>query len=624
MMKKLRKKIWIVILVVCVALLVYLHYIDHRGPDSAPAQRSVAARVVGTPQELLVDLRDDVSNEEIRRLESKYGLRLRLNSRHSLGERLYRSVARLTAQRLSSLGARLVQEPAVELVEPDQLFSIPPLEAQGTRFFGDEDGRTAKQLRSSRPSGALRGEAAQFPNDPKYKYQWHLDQIAMPKAWPRRSGKGVIVAVIDTGVAYRDLGSKFKRVPDLAQTEFVKGYDFVNDRDEALDDHGHGTHVAGTIAQSTNNGIGVAGVAFRARIMPLKVLSARGFGSVADIADAIRFAADHGAKVINMSLGANRSSSILAKAVTYAHKKGVTVVCAAGNNGRGQVSYPAAYPEAIAVAATQFDRSTTFYSNWGKEIDVAAPGGNTRVDQNNDGMPDGVLQNTIAIGKPDQNDYLLFMGTSMASPHVAGVAALVIENGVTKPDAVERVLKSTARHPAGKQWDPHYGAGIVDAGAAVGRTATDYGLYTLALSGLLGIGLLMRLRGRGQLLLRPGVGAGAGLLLGASGLFFLPGLALGPLQSGLPAWDLTLLGVATPLGHSALVPLALALALWSVRRLRGLLFGLAVGVAGHLLFKVSLSTVDIAWIPNVMGLDQIWLGLNGMICLGLANLLARR
>ena len=115
--------------------------------------------------------------------------------------------------------------------------------------------------------------------------------------------KSVLVAVIDTGVAYKDRGKKFKRVPDLAKTEFVPGYDFVNDHEHPLDDHGHGTHVAGTIAQSTNNGIGVAGVAYKARIMPLKVLSSRGFGSVADIAEAVRFAADKGAKVINMSLG---------------------------------------------------------------------------------------------------------------------------------------------------------------------------------------------------------------------------------------------------------------------------------------------------------------------------------
>src|SRR4029077_3838565 len=130
--------------------------------------------------------------------------------------------------------------------------------------------------------------------------------------------------------------------------------------------------------------------------------------------------------------------------------KGVVVVCAAGNDGRGKVSYPAAYPHAIAVAATQYDETTTFYSNWGKEIDIAAPGGNVRVDQNGDGQPDGVLQHTIVPGDTGRTAYLWFMGTSMASPHVAGVAALIVGAGIRKPDAVEQILLDTARKPKTK------------------------------------------------------------------------------------------------------------------------------------------------------------------------------
>src|SRR5262249_6686879 len=151
-------------------------------------------------------------------------------------------------------------------------------------------------------------------------------------------------------------------------------------------------------------------------------------------------------------------------AIKYARSKGVVVVAAAGNDGRGRVSYPARYPGVIAVAATQFDETTTFYSNWGAEIDVAAPGGNTRVDQNKDGKPDGVLQHTLVIGDPSKTDYQFFMGTSMASPHVAGVAALIESAGVRKPDAVEELLLDTARKPkssaaAGGRVDDHYGAG---------------------------------------------------------------------------------------------------------------------------------------------------------------------
>src|SRR4051812_48648012 len=212
--------------------------------------------------------------------------------------------------------------------------------------------------------------------------------------------------------------------------------------------------------------------------MPLKVLSARGSGSVAGIAQAIRWAADHGANVINMSLGGPTAIGTMGSAVKYARDKGVTVVAAAGNDGRGKVSYPARYPGVIAVAATQFDESTTFYSNWGAEIDIAAPGGNTRVDQNGDGMPDGVLQHTIVPTDTSRTDYLWFMGTSMASPHVAGVAALIVGAGVREPAAVEQVLLDSARKPktsatgasagrSAERVDNHYGAGLVDAAAAL-------------------------------------------------------------------------------------------------------------------------------------------------------------
>src|SRR6185295_1691959 len=195
----------------------------------------------------------------------------------------------------------------------------------------------------------------------------------------------------------------------------------------------------------------------------------------------------------------------MGSAVKYAHDKGVVIVAAAGNDGHGRVGYPAAYPGVVAVAATQFDESTTFYSNWGREIDIAAPGGNTRVDQNGDGKPDGVLQHTIVPGNTSQTDYLWFMGTSMASPHAAGVAALIVGAGIRKPDAVEEILLGTARAPrtqagqdGGKRVDDHYGAGIVDAAAALKKAELGRGAGELGLGGgmaLLGA-LLIRRRGR--------------------------------------------------------------------------------------------------------------------------------
>jgi serine protease len=615
------KKSWIAVLALIILLILWIVFVRAE-PEQEPSTSPDYAAATGPTvigDQLLVDFNDDVSDDEVERLALKYGLKLKLNSKHSLTERLYRAtLKRLPARLLKKLRA----EPLLEHAELDAIYSIPPLEAAVTRF-------------DAPPAPEPNKKKTFRPNDPKYRYQWHLDQIGMPDAWPKATGKGVIVAVIDTGVSHQDYGKRFKGVPDLKQTEFVKGYDFVNNREVAVDDHGHGTHVAGTIAQSTNNKVGVAGVAFGAKIMPLKVLNAGGYGNVGDIADAIRFAADHGAKVINMSLGSNRSSRVMAAAVKYAHGKGVAVVCAAGNNGHGKVGFPAANPGAIAVAATQYDRTTTFYSNWGKEIDVAAPGGNTRVDQNNDGMPDGVMQNTIKINKPLENDYLLFMGTSMASPHVAGVAALIVGRGVTDPDAVLKLLKATARHPGGKKWDEHYGAGIVDASAALDKSTTSWGAYKLGLGGLLGLLLMLRLRSRGLLALKLGAGALGGLVLGSSGLFVLSTLGLtggmpsalsDVLTNGAPAWDMALLGAGghgNPLFYSALLPLGLTALLYGTR-LRGLVFGFAVGVAAHLLFAIPFDTHDVTWIPNVMALDQLWLGLNGLACLGIAWLVAKK
>src|SRR5690606_16757092 len=170
------------------------------------------------------------------------------------------------------------------------------------------------------------------------------------------------------------------------------------------------------------------------------------------------------------------------------------VVCAAGNEARSRVGYPAANDHAIAVSATNYERGLSFYSNWGTAIDVAAPGGDTRSDKNGDGKPDGVLQNTIAIQNPTVSEYLWFQGTSMASPHAAGVAALIVGEGVTHPDEVERVLKKSAKHPNGAEWDKYYGAGIVDAEAAVAMAQSQYaperagllGFLLIALSGFVG------------------------------------------------------------------------------------------------------------------------------------------
>jgi serine protease len=312
------------------------------------------------------------------------------------------------------------------------------------------------------------------PNDPYYSpYQWHFDNgvyggIGMEEAWDISKGAGVTVAILDTGIAYENNGFWYKKAPDLAGTCFVSGYDFVNNDSHANDDEGHGTHVAGTVAQSTNNSEGVAGIAHEACLMPVKVLNSRGSGSYADIADGIRFAADNSAQVINLSLGGSSGSNTLRNALEYAYNKGVTIVAAAGNSNSNSLLYPAAYDEfVIAVGATRYDEARAPYSNYGAGLDLVAPGGDLSVDQNGDGYGDGVLQQTFGR-RPTNFGYYFYEGTSMASPHVAGVAALVIANAnATTPDTVRAVLEGSADDLGDVGHDQYYGWGLVNAYGAL-------------------------------------------------------------------------------------------------------------------------------------------------------------
>jgi len=315
---------------------------------------------------------------------------------------------------------------------------------------------------------------AQFvPNDSYYNpYQWNFDNssyggIHMQDAWDTSTGSDVIIAVIDTGVAYEDY-SIYRRAPDLSGTVFVPGYDFVGNDTHPNDNEGHGTHVTGTLAGTTNNSSGVAGVAFHASVMPVKVLNAQGSGTYADIADGIRFAADNGAHVINLSLGGSSSSQVMYDAVKYAYEKGVTIVAAAGNNGVNGVLYPAAYDDyVIAVGATRFDETRAPYSNYGSSLDIVAPGGDVSVDQNGDGYGDGILQQTFGSNVRSFG-YYFYQGTSMATPHVAGVAALVIANGnATTPDDVRTALESSADDIGVPGRDNTYGWGLLNARSAL-------------------------------------------------------------------------------------------------------------------------------------------------------------
>ena len=336
--------------------------------------------------------------------------------------------------------------------------------------------------------------ALNAPNDELYPRQWHLSNtsyggINAESAWDISTGLGVVVAILDTGIAYENYSEKnqagsnssYQQAPDLAGTFFVAGYDFVNNDEHPNDDSasGHGTHIAGTVAQNTNNGIGTAGVAFDAYLMPVKVLNNWGAGTYADIAEGIIWATDNGAHVINLGFGGSEPSMALEEAIAYSYNRGVTLIAAAGNDGIGGVVYPAAYDDyVIAVGATRYDETLANYSNFGLNLDLVAPGGDLNIDQNGDSYRDGILQQvykvdgfgTISWG------YGFMEGTSMAAAHVSGIAALLIANGnAASPAEVRHALESTAEDKGAAGWDIRYGWGIVDAFAALQWTASKPG-----------------------------------------------------------------------------------------------------------------------------------------------------
>jgi serine protease len=293
-------------------------------------------------------------------------------------------------------------------------------------------------------------------------------------------GRGVRVAVLDTGVAYRNIG-RYKRSPDFANTKFVAAYDFVDNRREVVDRNGHGTHVAGTIAESTNNRIGVSGLAWGATIIPIRVLDSNGYGDAATIAKGIRYAARHNAKVINMSLEFStsvRASEIpdIISAIRYANQRGAVVVGSTGNEGEARVAYPARTGIVIAVGATTDDGCLASYSNDGVGIDIVGPGGGSDAQlsqdpscvvghQGRDIYQMTYLNSISRFGLPSG-----YRGTSMAAPHVSATAALVIASKVLGPSPtpaqVECRIKATARRLGIPGPNRIYGWGLVDAGAA--------------------------------------------------------------------------------------------------------------------------------------------------------------
>lgn len=299
--------------------------------------------------------------------------------------------------------------------------------------------------------------AAMIPNDPYYSpYQWHMTRIGMESAWDMQTGSGVVVAIVDTGVK--------QSLEDLANTNFMAGYDFINNDNDPTDDEGHGSHVCGTVAQSTNNNIGVTGIAYNCTIMPVKVLDQNGNGSYDAIANGIIYATDNGADIINMSLRGLSPNTTLENAVNYAWNNGVVVISAAGNDYSNIPVYPASYTNSMSVTATNYLDQKADYSNWHSTVDICAPGGDGN-DYNGDGYMDGVLQNTFS---GTSEGYYFYTGTSMATPHVVGVAALVkAANPALTNAEIRNILETTAEDLGTSGWDQYFGHGIVDAPAAI-------------------------------------------------------------------------------------------------------------------------------------------------------------
>ena len=332
-------------------------------------------------------------------------------------------------------------------------------------------------------------------NDEAYRFQWHYSLINVPGAWDTSTGSAdIVVAVVDTGV--------LPAHPDLAG-QLVDGYDFIRDPDEAADGDGidpnpqedigdadpgainfHGTHVAGTVAAAGNNGIGVAGLAYGSRVMPLRAINASG-GTLYDVNQAIRYAAglenDSGtvpqnpARVINLSLGGGGFSASSQDLYNELRSLGIVVVAAAGNESSSAASYPASYANVISVTAVDAQQRITSYSNTGVTVDISAPGGDGSVDLNGDGYPDGILSTG---GSDGEHAYTFLSGTSMASPHVAGVVALMLSvNPELDGDDIDRLLGSGAlTDDIGETGrDDLYGYGLINARKALDAALSEAG-----------------------------------------------------------------------------------------------------------------------------------------------------
>ncbi|MFW5984799.1 MAG: S8 family peptidase [Halanaerobiaceae bacterium] len=271
-------------------------------------------------------------------------------------------------------------------------------------------------------------QAQSKPNDPQYNYQWNLDLLNLESTWKAgfKGDKEIKIAIIDTGITeHQDLKDNL-----IYKNNKIYGRDFIDDDHHPLDEttgFKHGTHVAGIIGATTNNALGIAGINWKISLLPVRVIGPEG-GTTSDLTAGIRWAADNGAQIINLSLatmnGAHTPRS-LQEAVQYADQKGVLLIAASGNNGLNAISYPARFPEVISVGAINEKKERAPFSNYGTELDLMAPG-------------------TDILSTDQKNSYEKSSGTSMAAPHVAGAAALLYSSGITEPAAMKKKLLDSA------------------------------------------------------------------------------------------------------------------------------------------------------------------------------------
>lgn len=405
------------------------------------------------------------------------------------GEVLVKFTGRETGYGLQSSLARLERERLLVTLGAEAIDDVPTLGIERWRLPDDHLDRAVRVLLAS-PAVAwaepnytlsLTLDTAQdsplavspnlTPNDPNYlSYtQYYLKRLGVEDAWDITVGsQKIVVAIIDTGIAcdHEDLvGHCWRNEDEIANNgvdddgngyvDDVGGWNFYLDGPDTSDVHYHGTHVAGIVAATLNNGVGIVGIAPGVTLMPLGIFSPRGVGTYYDLIRAILYATDNGARVINMSLGATTYSRGEAEAVAYAARHGVTLVAAAGNQGSDRLFYPAAHPEVIGVSATDVNDNRASFSNHGDYVSVAAPG-------------------VSILSTIPGNGYGILSGTSMASPHVAGLAALLLSrNPSLTPSKVRFLIESYAEDRVGPSsidtpgWDPYYGAGRIHVGRAV-------------------------------------------------------------------------------------------------------------------------------------------------------------